>query len=88
MSSDVEYKGFGLNLNKGRFGNVGSDFQSRIQIQNRVQNVMNAIKTVQEYGPLSPATYANFLTGFAEINEKVLRGDNAKSGLEYPYPIR
>lgn len=88
MASDVNYEGFGLNLNKGRFGNVGSDFQSRIQIQNRVQNVMNAIKTAQQYGPLSPAPYANLMTGFAENNERVLRGDNAKRGLEYPYPLR
>lgn len=89
--ADVNYEGFGFGLGSRAMGGnlLGGNLQGRIVINKRVQNVMNAIKAIQEYGPMSPAAYANLATGFAENNQMLLRGDAAKmKNLEYPYPVR
>lgn len=84
--SDATYQGFGLNLGGGKFG--GGNYSNRIAVNMRVKNLMNAIKSAQEYGVFSPAPYANLATGFAEANQKLLRGDQAAiKDLRYPYPI-
>lgn len=89
MADDVNYEGFGLNISQGRLGNVGGTLQNRIVIQDRIKNVMNFVKGLQEYGPASPAAYANLATGFAENNQKLLRGSAAAiRGFEYPYRLR